>query len=315
MPQYSSIIYHTKSPVLFIIFNRPDVTLQVFEQIRLVKPLRLYIAADGPRPDKPGDMALCEQTRAIVNRIDWNCEVKTLFRLENLGCKNSVPLAIDWFFRNEEAGIILEDDCLPAISFFRFCDELLKEYYNDTRVRHITGCNLQFGKKWGDASYYFSNRSHVWGWASWRRAWTDYDINLSRYNENDVREKMNNIYNDPLVVDKWHAIFKKLKSKEINSWAYSWDFINFFNNGLTIIPNANLISNIGFGSDATNTRSRENDYADIPLEEIGEIKHPVFIIPEKNADQVVFEYDFNLAETRRKNNLIKNKIKLWLKSE
>ena len=171
MPHAGKILYQTKSAVLFVVFNRPDTTKRVFEAIRLAKPKRLYITTDGPRPNMPDDVQLCKQTREIVSVVDWDCEVKTLFREENAGCKNGVSAAINWFFDHEEEGIILEDDCLPANSFFKFCDTLLEKYRYDTRVRHITGCNLQFGKKWGDASYYFSNLTNGWGWASWRRAW------------------------------------------------------------------------------------------------------------------------------------------------
>jgi len=303
--------YHTKSAVLFVIFNRPDTTKRVFEAIRLAQPGRLYIAADGPRPDFAGDVERCKQTREIVSAIDWNCEVKTLFRDENAGCRHGVSAAITWFFEQEEEGIILEDDCLPANSFFKFCDVLLEKYRYDTRVRHITGCNLQFGKKWGNASYYFSNRTHVWGWASWKRVWNEYDLNLTRYDIREVKEQLKNIYDDDFVAEAWTDIFNELKAGRINSWAYPLDFCNFFNNGLVIIPNENLVSNIGFDTGATNTNQQNNDYADIPLNETDDITHPDFIIPQKEADLFIIKYHFNLAEKKRKQKTLKAKLRRW----
>jgi hypothetical protein len=314
MPTLSSIPYQTKSAVLLVIFNRPDTTIRVLDQIRAAKPKRLYIAADAPRPSVPEDVLLCKEAREVVNTIDWECEVKTLFRDENAGCRNGVSSAVTWFFSYEEEGIILEDDCLPANSFFKFCDTLLEKYRYDTRIRHITGCNLQQGKKWGDGSYYFSNRTHVWGWAGWKRVWKDYDRDLNNYDDADIQQRMSNIYQDPLVIESWVNIFKEVKDGKINSWAYPLDFINFFNNGLTIIPNENLISNIGFDDRATHTVDENSGYANIPVTEIEEITHPVFILPEKQADLFILNHDFKIEEKRRHQKSLRKKFKRWTKS-
>ena len=305
--------YQTKSAVLFVVFNRPGTTRSVFNQIRIAKPKRLYIAADGPRKGFPDDALLCKKTRELVSKIDWECELKTLFREENLGCKNGVSAAINWFFEHEEEGIILEDDCLPANSFFKFCDILLEKYRHDTRMRHITGCNLQFGKKWGTGSYYFSNRTHVWGWASWRRVWDDFDLSLNQYDISEVQKQFKNIYDDELVVESWAGIFRGLQAGEINSWAYPLDFANFFNNGLVIIPNENLISNIGFSEKATNTLNKNSVYANIPLVEIDDIIHPSIILPQKQADLSIMIRDFNIYEIRRKRNRLHKRIQRWFK--
>ncbi len=306
--------YQTKSAVLFVIFNRPDTTQRVFEQIRAAKPARLYVAADAPRPDNTDDILQCREARSIIEEVDWDCELKTLFKQNNAGCKDAVSSAISWFFKHEEEGIILEDDCLPAHSFFKFCDTLLEKYRDDTRIRHITGFNPKQARKWGDNTYYFSNRTHVWGWASWRRVWNDYDKDLNKYSNDEVREKLRNIFDDPLVVDAWVNIFTEVKAGRINSWAYQLDFANFFNNGLVIIPNENLISNIGFGANATHTIDLDNVYANNPLHEIDEITNPVFIVPEKQADLYVLTRDFNIEEKRRKQNAFNGKVKRWFKS-
>ncbi|MDB5109104.1 MAG: hypothetical protein JWR67_218 [Mucilaginibacter sp.] len=307
--------YQTKSAVLFIIFNRPDTTEKVFERIKATRPARLYVAADGPRDGRDEESVLCKQARDIATQINWDCELKTLFKEKNAGCKEAVSSAINWFFDNEEEGIILEDDCLPANSFFRFCDLLLDKYRFDTRIRHISGANFQHGIKRGNATYYFSNITHVWGWASWRRTWKDYDKELSRYNESDIREKLESLFNDSLIVDSWQHIFKELKAGNIDTWDYQMGFTNYFNNSLCIVPNINLISNIGFNDNATHTTKADNLSANIPLMEIdGDITHPLYFLPEKKADEFTLNYEFDIVERRRKQNLLRKRFKRWRKS-
>jgi hypothetical protein len=170
---------------------------------------------------------------------------------------------------------------------------------------------MQQGKKWGTASYYFSNRTHVWGWASWKRAWKDYDVDLNKYDAAEVKTKFLNIYNDPLVAESWANVFMGMKTGQINSWAYPLDFVNFFNNGLVIIPNENLISNIGFGSNATNVTVQKSIFDHIPLAEIDEITHPIFILPEKQADLFIIDHNFDIEKKRRKQNSLKYKLKKW----
>ncbi|RWY55788.1 nucleotide-diphospho-sugar transferase [Mucilaginibacter gilvus] len=309
-----SSAYQTKSAVLFIIFNRPGVTGQVFDKIKEARPPRLYIAADGARSNHDGETALCRETREVVGKIDWLCDVKTLFRTDNLGCKEAVSSAVTWFFQQEEEGIILEDDCLPANSFFEFCDELLELYRYDTRIRHITGCNLQQGKKWGAASYYFSNITHIWGWAGWRRVWKDYDKNLSRYSESEVKHQLENVFGHTMVVEAWVEIFKWVKAGEIDTWDYQYGFLNYFNNSLCIIPNQNLISNIGFGVSSTNTHNATDPNAAIPLEEMGSLTHPLYFLPEKQADFCTIDRDFNIAKRVERYNRPNRKLKRWFKS-
>jgi hypothetical protein len=307
--------YHTKSAVLFIVFNRPDTTLKVFDAIKAARPARLYIAADGPRAGKPGEDVLCEQVRACTQLVDWPCEVKTLFRAQNLGCKDAVSSAISWFFEHEEEGVILEDDCLPANSFFSYCDILLEKYRHDTRIGHIGGANLQQGNIRGTASYYYSNLTHVWGWASWRRVWNRYDKELKAYHTDEVRQQLSKIFNDRLIIDNWETIFKELKAGAIDTWDYQLTFTNFFNNSLSVIPNQNLISNIGFGTGATHTQRSDSPYAFIPLQDtLTEIEHPVYVLPEKDADMHTLKFDFNWEATMRRYNKPTKRLKRFLKS-
>lgn len=310
--------YQTKSPVLFMIFNRPDVTNLVFEQIKLAKPKRFYIAADGARANKPNEEILCAKTRQIINKIDWDCEVKTLFRDINLGCKNAVSGAIDWFFENEEEGIILEDDCCPSNDFFRFCDLMLEKYRDDTRIRHIGGSNLQNGIKRGDFSYYFSNLTHVWGWASWKRVWNGYDKNISNYSLNDADFAFKTVFEEPILSNSWKDIFVELQNNKIDTWDYQLTIINFFNNSLSIIPNVNLIKNIGFNENATHTFDISNPYANIECSNLEKnITHPKIFLPNKEADLHTLNHDFEVEIKLKKiakQNKPHRKIKRYIKN-
>lgn len=302
--------YHTRSPVLFIVFNRPDTTATVFEQIKIARPPRLYVAADGPREGRNENLR-CEQTRQIVNEVDWDCEVKTLFQEKNLGCRDGEVTAMDWFFENEEEGIIVEDDCLPDNSFFKFCDELLEKYRFDTKVDHIAGGNFQHGKKWGDGSYYFSNLPHTWGWAGWRRVWKGYDKTLSKYNEDDASRILNATFNDPEITSEWVRIFREVKTREIDTWDYQYSFMLFFKGGVGIIPNVNLISNIGFGNNPTNTLNAESTWSKIPLGKIEEIVHPTDLTVQLEADIATLKEETDLTP---KPGFIEKTLKRWRKS-
>lgn len=314
MSNHSAQNYQTRSAVLFVIFNRPDTTAKVFEQIRKARPKKLYIAADGPRADRPNEDLLCNQTREIAMAVDWDCKVETLFNTNNKGCKMAVSAAITWFFDNVEEGIIIEDDCLPNSDFFRFCDELLEKYRYDTRVRHIAGGNFQQGLKRGEASYYFSKISHVWGWASWRRAWADYDVTLNKYREDEGKAAIYNVFDDKWIAESWSQIFSEMKKGGIDTWDYQWGFTNFFNNALCVIPNVNLISNIGFGQNATHTIETDSVYANVPHGNLGVVTHPEFFVADKTADEFSLSVDFNIAEKKRQYNKPRRKIKRWLKS-
>lgn len=305
--------YSVQSPILFIIFNRPDVTQQVFDRIRTVKPSRLYVAADGPRPGNVKDTALCREARAIVDQIDWDCQLHTLFREQNKGCKVAVSGAISWFFENEPEGIILEDDCLPHTDFFYFCDTLLEKYRTDTRIHAITGTNQQDGQVWGDASYYFSQRASVWGWASWRRFWQVYDPQLERYSEEDATAQLKKIFDDPFLVEAWVQIFKDLKANKIDTWDYQMSFTALFEYSLCATPNVNLVSNIGFRADATHTFDVQSRHANMPTTAIGELAHPLYFVPEKAADYHLMAQEHDLANKWRRYNKRKARFARWVK--
>lgn len=275
------------TPVLFIVFNRLDTTTKVFAAIRQAKPPRLYIAADGPRESREGEAEKVETVRNyVISHIDWPCEVKTLFREKNLGCKYAVSSGISWFFENEEQGIILEDDCLPDPSFFRFCEEMLCHHKNDMRIWHIGGANFQNGQRRGNASYYFSSYYHIWGWASWANRWKSYDVELSQIPDNSF---LKNIF--PLKQQRsyWNGVFYNMKNRLIDTWDYQWTLTVLYNRGIAIIPNVNLITNIGFGIDATHTTGSNNKMENLPSFPMqGQIQHPQTVAVDTDADIYTF---------------------------
>jgi len=274
-----------KKAVLLLIFNRSETTQKVFEAIRIAKPPRLYVASDGARLGKEGEADEVEKARDIVlKNIDWQCEVKTLLRERNLGCRKAVSDAITWFFENEEDGIILEDDCLPSQSFFYFCEELLDYHRNNKSVMHISGDQFVADYDNG-SSYYFAKIMHCWGWASWADRWKYYGDDLSNFNDKDI-EKFSN---DKNVQNYWLDILKKMQNKEIDSWAYQWLFKIIEQGGICINPIKNLISNIGFGISSTHTRNKDDPSANLNACEITEIVHPVELVVDEFAVDYIYK--------------------------
>jgi len=283
--------------VLFLVFNRLDTTKQVLKAIKKAKPPRLYIAADAARVDKAGEVDKVKSVREyIASNIDWDCEVKTLFRNKNLGCKYAVSGAIDWFFENEEMGIILEDDCLPSQSFFWFCEELLEKYKDEKKVGMISGDNFQKGIKRGEADYYFSVYSHIWGWASWADRWENYDVSLDSFNNVDFIEEG---FDRKSHIRFWTDIYKNMKIGSIDTWDYQWVFALWKKKQFAVLPNINLVKNIGFGEGATHT-TKESELSKIETYELILENHPEKIQQDKNADEYTANRMFNkLSVVRR----------------
>ena len=271
------------TPILLIIFNRPDTTEKVFNEIKKIKPKKLFVSADGPRENKPGEKEKCQDARKIIDRVDWRCEVYKKYSAVNLGCKIAVSSGLNWFFKNVEQGIILEDDCLPAQSFFKFCEELLEKYKNNEKIMMISGDNFQNSRQRGDGSYYFSKFSHIWGWATWRRAWEHYSVNMEGYPKFKQDKKINAIWNKKYIRKYWTNIFDQVYENKIDTWDYQWAFSIWKMDGLCVIPNYNLISNIGFRDDATHTKSA-NKLANQKIQSMDIIKHPFKIEQNKKAD-------------------------------
>jgi hypothetical protein len=240
-----------ETPILLLIFNRPDTTKQVFNQVKKIKPKYLFVAADGPRTDKSDEDKRCLETRDIIKQINWDCELKTLFREKNLGCRLAVSQGITWFFNNVGEGIILEDDCLPELSFFPYCEELLRIYRNEDKIFLVGGNNFQNGIKRGNGSFYFSNYAHIWGWASWRRAWKKYDLEMNDFQKTFTNGRLDHVFQCRAEKKFWGKIFSQVKQKKIDTWDYQWTYSIWKNKGLSITPNANLVINLGLVDNST----------------------------------------------------------------
>ena len=287
------------TPIAFIIFNRPDTAERVFAEIAKAKPPKLLVVADGPRPSRPGEAEKCTATRAIIERVDWDCEVLTNYSDINLGCKHRVSSGIDWVFQQVEEAIILEDDCLPHPTFFRFCEELLARYRDDERIAIISGDNFQSGRRQGNASYYFSRYTHIWGWASWRRAWKHYDVEMKLWPQIKSGGWLNGVLAESDGLDYWTKIFDRVYGGGIDTWDYQWVFACWIQSGLSVLPNINLISNIGFGNDATHTQSG-SPFAELPVGAIPfPLTHPSFVLRHRIADSHTHRIMFSQPLWRR----------------
>ena len=295
------------TPVVFIIFNRPDTTEKVFERIRKAKPTKFLVIADGPRKDREHEAENCAQTRAIIEKVDWNCEILKNYSDSNMGCKRRVSSGLDWVFTVVEEAIILEDDCLPDITFFRFCQELLERYRHDERIMQISGTNFisKYTKQILLEDYYFSDFGSIWGWASWRRAWKLYDVNMILWKE--FREST--FIKDYLLYDKKQCTKTKTKeweqvsTGEIDTWDFQWGFAKKINSGLSIVPKANLISNIGFDSRATHTQGK-SIVSDLAYEKVEfPLEDPSYVLRHRQFDKE-FQNEFY-----RKTNILTSSIK------
>jgi hypothetical protein len=279
-----------RSPLLFLVFNRPETTRRVFQAIREARPAKLYIAADGPRVGRTGEAKLCNEVREIASTVDWPCETKTLFREQNLGCKQGVSSGIAWFFSHETEGIILEDDVLPIPTFFAYCDEMLERYRDDDRVAMIAGCNLASNNFHAESSYLFSYYCNIWGWASWRRVWQHYDVTMTQWplwRDGKGLAKVSG--GKAFFQSHWRRVLDGVYKGNIDTWDYQWLFTCWRLGALAILPAHNQISNLGFGADATHTTAVAPSYISElivrPLE--WPLIHPERVAPEWKADALI----------------------------
>ena len=282
-------------PLLMIAFNRPEKTERVLAAVRALAPRRLYVAVDGPRPDRPGEAERCARTRQVFEGVDWPCEVRTLFRESNLGCKRGVETAIDWFLADVDAGIILEDDCVPAGDFFPFCAELLERYRDTPEVLMISGHNSLGTWKGDGASYVFSRTTPIWGWATWRRAWALYDPAMSRWPDPDARA---------LVRARMPAAEFRITEQRFDSvytgrrdtWDFAWAFAMLIAGGYSVIPARNLVTNIGFDHQATHTVRPSPHETNVPTHRlVFPLEHPASVEPDGDFEHALFRHRFPLA--------------------
>ena len=283
------------TPVVLTVFNRPDVVRRVFATIRNARPTKLFLIADGPRT--ADERALCEAARAEVAVVDWECDVYTNFSETNMGAKYRLSTGITWVFEHVDRAIILEHDCLPHPDFFPYCGELLEKFIDDERIMHINGDNFHANntKFVCNESYFFSNIPHSWGWATWRRAWKHYDVELSLWPEVAEKKLLSRIFTDPAVAAHWEYLFSQYHAKKIESWDGQWGFACFINRGLCITPTKNLISNIGFGPGALTTTDPSSELAHLPTEALPlPLNHPNILLPDLDADAYIYRNFFKI---------------------
>ena len=252
-----------ETPVVLIVFNRPQTTRQVFERISRARPKTLFLVADGPRPGKPDDARRCQEVREIVQSVSWDCDVHCDFSDVNLGTKMRISSGLDRVFSVVDRAIILEDDCVPDQSFFPYCDCLLETFEGDPRVMLICGTNPAENDVAVPYSYYFSRYLVCWGWATWARAWKYYDGEMSLWPLARDQKLLEGLFENRESVRYWAKRFQMTYEGKLNSWGYPWTLSCWLQNGLSIFPSRNLVSNIGFGSQATNTLGRRNRLANL----------------------------------------------------
>lgn len=274
-------------PVGFIIFNRPATTARVFAAIRQAEPQRLLVIGDGPRAGHPDDAEKCAAARAVIDQVDWNCEVLTNYTERNMGCERRVSSGLDWVFSRAEEAIILEDDCLPHPTFFRYCAELLDRYRNDTRVMHISG-NL-YGRRIclpNDASYGFCMLPQVWGWATWERAWRTFDRSLEKWSRFQANNRLSHLPFSRYVRRRLSERWQEAAEGRIDTWDFQWHFSVISNGGLAVVPRCNLISNIGFSDTATHTLRAPDARANCTVHSMEfPLKHPEFVLNDQRLTE------------------------------
>lgn len=292
-------------PILFLIFNRPDTTEKVFQKIREIKPTNLYVSADGARANKPDEYEKCELAKSVLKKIDWECELNVNFSEINLGCKEGVTKGINWFFENAEYGIILEDDCIPDLSFFNFCKVMLDRYKDDKRVMHIGGVNFQDTNKRGDGTYYFSRFCHVWGWATWKDRWNEYDVKMADYNEDNYSKVSEKITDDTEIRKYYKRLFDTVKDNRLDTWDFQWVWTVWKNDGLSIIPNVNLVKNIGFGEEATHTSDTNSKISELKTGRIDNIIFNDTVKPNQEADRYTYYHKIRKSKFEKLIDVIK----------
>lgn len=276
----------SETKILILIFNRPDKVRQLISALAKVKPSVIYVSGDGPRKHIATDGERCSEARDLFTNLPWPCTVHTNYSETNLGCRKGPEAGITWFFDQVEAGIILEDDCIPDPSFFNFCTSLLDYYKNDADIMHISGNNFQDGVVRGDGSYYFSLYTHSWGWATWRRAWNKYSVALEQFENFAAAGSIKKTKLSKPAQQFWLKNFRYTIERN-DSWDSLWLYTVWLNRGLALIPNKNLVSNIGFDGEATHT-IKPNSSANLAVAQIETIHHP----SDRKVDEIADEYTF-----------------------
>lgn len=285
-----------KTPVVIVGFGRPQKTQQVFDQIKKVRPEKLFAIFDGPRHAQ--DEPQCQAVRNIVDKqVDWPCQVFKQYPPSNLRCKPNMVAGFNWVFENVEEAIILEDDCIPEETFFFYCQELLEKYRYDPRILDISGTNFNVRQKdfKCEDSYFFSNYGWSWGWATWRRAWQHYDVDIKYWPQIKKDGLLKRVLQSDEWVNHFECMFDRYYTRTVDAWDGQWYLTHWYKNAYSIVPTHNLIYNIGFAGEVEQSLHRINDpehiKARIPTQPMPfPLKHPTVIAPNRKADDFVFRH-------------------------
>jgi hypothetical protein len=282
-----------RTPVALFVFNRPAFTARVFEMIAQARPARLLVVGDGPRADHPDDVDLVRETREIVERVDWRCELQTCYSDVNLGCGRRVASGLDWVFANVDEAIILEDDCVPDPTFFPYCEELLERYRDDERVHMVSGCNVMAPKSFGPYSYYFSRCYHIWGWATWSLAWSHYDYEMRDWPPRRETSWLEQHLRSKTAARIAGLLFDETYAGRIRQWDFQWVFAGWSRNAVSVTPAVNLVTNIGFGDAATHLVDPNHPRANLEsLPMSFPLRHPPEVKVLEEADRAEWESVF-----------------------
>jgi hypothetical protein len=278
--------YDLSTPVAMFVFNRPDETQQVFDRVSEAEPPALYVVSDGPRTEVPDEAALVKEVREIATEVDWDCELHTDFASSNLGVKERIASGISWVLDETEEAIFLEDDCLPHLDFFRFCEEMLEMYRGDERVMDVTGTNVQ--RHWKDdrQDYHFTNLGIIWGWATWAEMWEEYDPKMSLWGDPEVRERVRDVLADDSQYRFLEREYRETYTGSKDTWDYQWSFARQRNSGLSVVPSRNLVTNIGFGSGTFHDEAEDDPRADLPTFEMDfPVERNPYVAPDREYDR------------------------------
>lgn len=292
----SKLVHRPGNAVVLLVFNRPEHTARVLKVVRNARPEKLFVVADGPRKGNESDPELCARTRELLESVDWPCVVERSYSDENLGLKKRVITGLDWVFQQVEQAIVLEDDCVPGEDFFDFCGELLHHYRADPRVWAVSGDNFQDSQPRGESSYYFSKYFHCWGWATWRRVWTQFRSEIGFWPELRSSPRWKQLHEDAEEQEYWSWIYDRVRSGDINSWAFPFMLNMWRAGGLCAIPQTNLVTNIGFGVSGTHCHA-ESRLSEIPTGLMRSISHPGTVGPDACADRYTFTTVYNPARS------------------
>jgi len=290
------------TPVVLIVFNRAQPTRRVFQAIAEARPRQLLVIADGPRASRPHEGKLCDEVRSVIKRVDWPCDVLTNFSESNLGCCERVVTGLNWAFTHVEEAIILEDDCLPHIDFFRFCQELLERYRGDSRIGCISGNNIDPPNRSTAYSYHFSQLGTTWGWATWRTAWQKCDLQMRDWPAVRASSILREVLPNRASLEYWTSIFESMHDHTgPDTWDYQWLYSRLVHGMLSIVPGVNLVRNIGFGLDATHTFEPPK-WADGLVECAIDfpLKHPPYVIPMRSFDSLDQQIGFPPVTTTKR---------------